>query len=139
MDLEPIRHESNLHTLIDSTNVILRELQAANVTDVYCSFVYFLICSHLDAATLRDYKNSQSTTDMFPTYKELRKFLQTRLFAIDKSIAAVSIPLPTQTSSSHMFALQFPRSVQQLLQQSFQCVATLDIVHQSVLSIRRTP
>lgn len=92
-DLEQLKSESSIRSLIDKADVIIRGLKTAGeeVNDTFSRYIAFHVSSKLDAVTAKDWENSLTNSKSFPTYVELHKFLQNRSFAIDEAVADVKI------------------------------------------------
>lgn len=97
--LEPIKTESKIQALLDQMEVIIRGLKVngENIDSTFSRYIAYIVSSKLDSRTLKDWENSFTSFDSFPTYDDLREFLQQRSFAIIDS--STSKPKPSSNSS----------------------------------------
>ncbi len=87
-NLEPIKHESSIRSLLDQTDIVIRSLKAngETINDTFSRFIAYHISSRLDSQTLKDWENSVKSCDAYPKFDELQSFLQIRSFVSEEKV-----------------------------------------------------
>lgn len=83
-NLEPIKAENQITSLLDKAEIIIRGLRASDevIDQTFSKFVTYIVSSKLDPRTYKDWENSITTTDSYPQFGELQKFLRIRSFNV---------------------------------------------------------
>lgn len=104
-NLEPIKNENQIRNLLDKVEIIIRGLKAADqgIDDTFSKFITYIVSSKLDSKTTRDWENSITSVNTYPSFNEIQKFLQIRSFNSEERV--------TDTSSTSSKIIRPPKLV----------------------------
>lgn len=100
INLEPIKVESKIRSILDKLDIIVRGLKAAGekVDDIFSRFIVYFASLRLDPKTLRDWESSVTTFEKFSELAEFRKFLQVRCFTLEDQLTEAKLTMKLEKS-----------------------------------------
>lgn len=92
-NIESIKTDSQIRNLLDEVDVILRGLKSAGeqINNTFSRYITYHITLCLDQVATKDWENSISTTQSYPVFEELQKFLQLGAFAVEDKITEAEL------------------------------------------------